>query len=182
VTTQPQRPPTTVTIRLLFDYLYWARDRVLDTAGSLGEGFAATPVVGTRDLRATLAHEIDVEMSWRARLRGEPESAWGAEAEIRPEHIPTVAAVRERWAAEEEAMRAWLEGLSDADLAAPVTANGLEGYALAIYLVHVAEHGVMEIAGAAASLAATGRSTGDLGVLDALDDLAPLPRPGATDA
>src|SRR6185503_1335352 len=69
------RPPTTVTIRLLFDYLYWTRDRVLDTAASLGEAFAETPVVGTRDLRATLAHEMDVEMSWRARPRSSPRSA-----------------------------------------------------------------------------------------------------------
>lgn|GEM_PF-1636082 len=176
------QPPTTVTVRLLFDYLYWTRDRVLDTAASLGAGFAETPVIGTRDLRATLAHEMDVEMSWRGRLRGEPAAAWGPEAEIRPEHVPTLAAVRERWAIEEATMRGWLEGLSEAELAAPVTANGLEGYALAIYLLHVAEHGVMELAGAAASLAATGRSTGDLGVLDALDDLAPLPRPGGSGA
>ena len=180
MTTTP--PPTNVSIGVLFNYLYWLRNRVLDTAAGLGPAFADTPVVGTRDLRATLAHEIDVEMSWRGRLRGEPPAAWGAEAEVKPEHVPTLEAVRERWAAEEAAMRAWLAGLSPADLAAPVRVNNLEGYALAIYLLHVAEHGVMELAGAAAILAAVGRSTGDLGVLDALDDLAPLPRPGASDA
>src|SRR4029079_11106728 len=120
--------------------------------------------------------------SWRGRLRGEPISAWGPDAEIKPERVPTLAAVRQRWAIEEAAMRGWLEGLRYAELSAPVTASGLEGYALAIYLLHVAEHGVMELAGAAAVLAATGRSTGDLGVLDALDDLAPLPRPGSSDA
>ena len=177
-----QSPPTTVSVALLFDYLYWLRDRVLDTAAGLGAGFAETPVVGTRDLRATLAHEIDVEMSWRGRLRGEPAAAWGPEAEIRPEHVPTLEAVRQRWAAEESAMRSWLAGLSPADLEAPVRVNDLEGYSLAIYLLHVAEHGVMELTDAAAILTAVGRSTGDLGVLDALDDLAPLPRPGAADA
>jgi uncharacterized damage-inducible protein DinB len=170
-----------VGIPLLFEYLYWLRDRVLDTAVGLGDGFAETPVVGTRDLRGTLAHEIDVEMSWRARLRGEPPVAWGAEAEIRPEHVPTLEAVRDRWATEESTMRAWLDGLSEADLAAPVTVNDLEGYPLAIYLLHVAEHGVMELNSAAAILAGIGRSTGDLGVLDALDHLAPLPRAGSVD-
>jgi len=174
--------PSAVSIGLLFDYLYWARDRVLGAAATLGDAFAETPVVGTRDLRGTLAHEIDVEMSWRARLRGEPSAAWGAEAEIKPEHVPTLEAVRERWAIEEAAMRSWLAGLTPADLKAPVTANGLEGYSLSMYLLHVVEHGVMELAGAAAILTATGRSTGDLGVLDALDDLAPLPRPGAPGA
>jgi len=169
-------------IPLLFDYLYWLRDRVLQAAAGLGEAFAETPVVGTRDLRGTLAHEIDVEMSWRARLRGEPPAAWGPEVEIRPEHVPTLDAVRDRWATEESAMRAWLDGLSASDLAAPVTVNDLEGYPLAIYLLHVAEHGVMELTSAAAILAGIGRSTGDLGVLDALDDLSPLPRPGSADA
>jgi uncharacterized damage-inducible protein DinB len=172
----------TVGIPLLFDYLYWLRDRVLDTATGLGDAFSDTPIVGTRDLRATLAHELDVEMSWRGRLRGEPPASWGPEAEIKPEHVPTLDAVLARWALEEVAMREWLVGLSAADLVAPVTVNGLEGYTLEIYLLHVVEHGVTELASAAAILAAMGRSTGDLGVLDALDVLAPLPRPGAPDA
>jgi uncharacterized damage-inducible protein DinB len=174
--------PPEVGIPLLFDYLYWLRDRVLAAADGMGDRFADTPVVGTRDLRATLAHEIDVEMSWRARLRGAPAAAWGPEAEIKPDDVPTLDAVRQRWAAEESTMRAWLDGLSAADLAAPVTANELEGYSLAIYLLHVVEHGVMELTTAAAILAGIGRSTGDLGILDALDDLSPLPRPGSADA
>jgi uncharacterized damage-inducible protein DinB len=180
MTAQP--PPSNVSIALLFEYLYWLRDRVLDTAADLGAAFVETPVVGTRDLRGTLAHEIDVEMSWRARLRGEPPAAWGPEAEVKPEHVPTLEAVRQRWAIEESAMRTWLGSLTPADLEAPVRANGLEGYSLAIYLLHVAQHGVMELTDAAAILAAMSRSTGDLGVLDALDDLAPLPRPGTADA
>jgi uncharacterized damage-inducible protein DinB len=174
-------PPATVTVGLLFDYLYWMRDRVLGAAAGLGDRYADTPVVGTRDLRATLAHELDVDMSWRARLRGEPPEAWGPEAEIKPQDVPTLEAAHERWATEEAAMRAWLARLSAADLEAPVTTNGLEGYSLAIYLVHVAEHGVMELAGAAAILAGMGISVGDVGVLNALDDLAPLPRPGSLD-
>jgi uncharacterized damage-inducible protein DinB len=178
------RSPTlpSLGIPLLFDYLYWLRDRVLDTAEGLGDAFASTPVVGTRDLRATLAHELDIELGWRGRLRGEPEEAWGPEAEVKPEHVPNIEAVRERWASEEASMRGWLAGLSAAELAAPVTTNGLEGYPLEIYLLHVVEHGVMELTDAAAILAAMGRSTGDLGVLDALDHLAPLPRPGGPDA
>jgi uncharacterized damage-inducible protein DinB len=175
-------PVPAIGIPLLFDYLYWLRDRVLATAEGLGDAYATTPVVGTRDLRATLAHELDVELGWRGRLRGEQPEAWGPEAEVKPEDVPTLDAVRERWATEEATMRAWLAGLSAADLAAPVTANGLEGYPLEIYLLHVVEHGVMELTDAAAILAAMGRSTGDLGVLDALDDLAPLPRLGAPDA
>jgi len=178
------RPPTvpSVGIPLLFDYLYWLRDRILETAVGLGDAFGDTPIVGTRDLRATLAHELDIELGWRGRLRGEPPEAWGPEAEVKPEHVPTLEAVGERWAEDESTMRSWLAGLSAAELAAPVTANGLEGYPLEIYLLHVVEHGVMELTDAAAILTAMGRSTGDLGVLDALDALAPVPRPGAPGA
>ena len=165
-------------VGLLLDYLYWLRDRVLAAADGLeGDAFQRTAAVHGRDLHATLAHEIDVEMSWRGRLRGQPEDSWGTAAEVRPEHVPTLAAVRDRWAVEEAEMRAWVGSLSEAELAASVTANRLEGYALSVYLLHVVEHGVTELSSAAAILHELGRSTGELGVLNALDDLAPMQPP-----
>jgi uncharacterized damage-inducible protein DinB len=168
--------PAGVGIPLLLDYLYWLRDRVLATAAELdAETFLATPAIHDRDLRATLAHELDVELSWRAKLRGEPPSAWGPEAEVKPDRFPTVADLAEAWAADEAVMRDWIGGLSAGELEQPVTANGLEGYALEIYLMHVIEHGVTEFTSAAAILGQLGRSTGDLGVLNLLDDIAPMP-------
>jgi uncharacterized damage-inducible protein DinB len=63
---------------MLVDYLYWMRDRVLREAAELeSEAFLESPKLHRRDLRATLAHELDVELCWRARLRGEPPEAWG---------------------------------------------------------------------------------------------------------
>ena len=166
---------------LLFDYLFWLRDTVLRAAeGMDDEAFRNTPSVHGRDLRATLVHEIDVELSWRGRLQGLPESAWGQEAGLDPERYPSLASVVEHWRADEATTREWLGGLSPADLAAPVTLNRLEGYPLEIYLLHVVEHGVTELTSAAAILHDLGRSAGELGVLNALDDLAPLPRPGAS--
>ena len=163
-------------IPLLLDYLYWGRDRILAVADGLeGDAFLETPSVHGRNLRATLAHELDVEVSWRGKLRGDPPSAWGPEAEIKPEQFPTLAELATRWRADEAEMRAWIGAMSPADLARPVTVNGLEGYAMAIYLVHVIAHGITEISSAAAILNELGRSTGDLGLLNALDDLAPMP-------
>lgn len=170
-------------VPLLFEYLFWLRDTVLRAAeGMDDEAFRATPEAHGRDLRATLVHEIDVELSWRGRLQGLPESAWGEEAGLDPERYPGLASVVAHWRAEEATTREWLATLTAEDLASPVTANRLEGYPLEIYLLHVVEHGVTELTSAAAILHELGRSAGELGVLNALDDLAPLPRPGGFDA
>lgn len=156
---------------MLLDYLYWARDRVLAEAAALPPAaLLETPSVHGRDLRATLAHELDVEMSWRGRLRGEPPSAWGPEAEVRPEHFPTLAALQDRWRRDEAAMRAWIAALSPADLAAPVRVNGLEGHPMAVYLLHVLTHGITELNAASAILHELGRDVGDMGLLNALDE------------
>jgi uncharacterized damage-inducible protein DinB len=173
------QPLPTLGIPLLFDYLYWLRDRVLRAAGQLeAASFRQTRQMNGRDLRGTLVHELDVELSWRGRLRGEPPEAWGPEAGLDPKRYPTVASLVAQWRTDETEMRTWIGGLDGRTLARPVTANGLEGYPLSIYLLHVVEHGVTEFTSAAAILTELGLSPGELGVLNALDDLAPLPRPG----
>ena len=163
----------------LFDYLYWLRDRVLGAAAGLaGDAFRSTPVVGARDLRGTLVHELDVEWSWRRRLSDDP-ATYDRDAAIEPGEFPELVDLATRWRADEAEMRAWLAGLTAAQLDESVTRNGLEGYTLGVYLVHVVEHGVTELATAAAILHKLGRSTGDLGFLDAMDDMAPRrSRPG----
>src|SRR4029453_18232089 len=78
----------------LFDYLYWMRDTVLRAAAELEtDAFTDRDTVTTRDLRATLVHELDVQWSWRERLRGADWEEWGEAAELRGEDYPTVAAV-----------------------------------------------------------------------------------------
>ena len=52
-------------IALIFDHLYWVRDRILDTASAPGVTWPGTAPAGLLDLRATLVHELDVEWSWR---------------------------------------------------------------------------------------------------------------------
>jgi uncharacterized damage-inducible protein DinB len=179
VTAPGSAPPSPVLgVPLLFDYLYWLRDRIVRAASGLeDEAFRSSPVINGRDLRATLVHELDVELSWRARLRGEPPAAWGEEAGLDPDEFPALADLTARWSRDEVEMRRWVDGLAHPELATPITANGLEGYALSVYLLHVVEHGVTELTSAAAILTEIGRSPGELGVLNALDELAPLPRP-----
>jgi uncharacterized damage-inducible protein DinB len=164
-------------VPLLFDYLFWIRDRVLAAAQGLDDhAFQNTPTLHGRDLRATLVHEIDIEIGWRGRLRGLPESDWGDAAGLDPARFPSLLSVADRWRAEEQSTRAWIAPLSDADLDAHVFLNRLEGYPLSIYLLHMVEHGVTELTTAAAILNELGRPVGDIGVLDALDVLAPMAR------
>lgn len=159
-------------IQLLVGYLYWMRDRVLDTSAALApEAFVATATVNGRDLRQTLVHELDVEWSWRQRLRDAPPETWGPEAELRVEDYPTVEALAAHWRRDEAEMREWIAGLSDDDLQAPWTAGGLEGFPLWYYLMHILSHGIQQLSGAAAIVSETGHSPGDLDFLNAVDDL-----------
>ncbi len=104
----------------LFDYLYWMRDAVLRSAAELSsDAFTSTETVTTRDLRATLVHELDVQWSWRERLRGADWAEWGDDADLKAEDYPTVAALAAHWQRDEAEMRGWLASLTDADLDAP---------------------------------------------------------------
>lgn len=165
----------TTDIETLIDYLYWRRDRVLAGADTLGpEAFVATGGAASRDLRGTLVHELDVERSWRLRLAGAPDADW--DQTLQDGDYPSVGALREDWDRDETDMRAWIAGLSDADLAASVTVNRLDGFALEAYLMHVLTHALQSFGEAGVLLAAAGHSVGDVDFLDFYDERA---RPGA---
>jgi uncharacterized damage-inducible protein DinB len=158
-----------MTIPLLLDYLYWLRDRVLALAGdATTAGWPGNPKVNGRDLRGTLAHEIDVEASWRNKLLGLPIDRWGPAAEVKPDEFPTLASLQARWAEEERAMRSWLDGLDATALATSVAVNGLDGRPLSTYLLHVLAHGIGELFVAAAILRELGHEAGDIGLLESL--------------
>lgn len=159
----------TTDIQALFDYLYWRRDRVLDGADALGaEAFVSTAGVASRDLRGTLVHELDVERSWRLRLQGAPDADW--DQTLQDDDYPAVQAIREHWGRDETEMRAWVAGMSDSGLAATVTVNRLDGFALEAYLTHVVMHGIQSFSEAGVLLAVAGHSVGDVDFLDSYDE------------
>lgn len=96
-------------VQLLFDYHYWARDRLLEAVEPL------TPEQFTRDLgssfrsvRDTLAHIYAAEWVWHSRWLGHSPTA------LPPgETFPDLAAVREKWIDHEGKMRAFLTGLGE---------------------------------------------------------------------
>jgi uncharacterized damage-inducible protein DinB len=156
-------------ITLLFDHLYWVRDKVLDAADDPSLDWPGEAPVGLRGLRATLVHELDVEWSWRRRLLADDRTDFPADdEELRPDDFEDVAAVRARWLEDEGEMRAWLERLADADLASPC---GVErrgpGHPLWFHLMHVYSHGMQQLSDAAWLLSSQdGGSPGEIDFLE----------------
>lgn len=150
----------------LFEYLYWTRDAVLRSAAELStDVFTATDTVTTRDLRATLVHELDVQWSWRERLRGADWAEWGEEAELKGEDYPTVDAVAAHWHRDEANMRAWLTSLTDADLDAPPVRDE-DTLPLWHYVMHLISHGIQQFSEVAVLLTRMGHSPSDVGFLE----------------
>ena len=161
--TDPMRTSDATT---LFDYLYWARDTILAAAANLDNAaFTSPETVTNRDLRDTLVHELDVQWSWRERLRGADWEAWGPDAELRGGDYPTLESVAEHWRRDEAEMRAWLSSLSDPDLDEPPVRDE-DTLPLWFYVMHLISHGIQQFSEAAVLLTRAGHSPGDIGFLE----------------
>ena len=151
-------------IQDLFGYLYWIRDRVLAAAAEAGpDALPSTHPGSSRDLRATLVHELDVEFGWRARLSG------GEEIDLDPADFPTLDAIAQHWQRDEAEMRRWLATLTDEALAAPPPREPDQSFPLWYYLMHVVSHGIQELEEAVVLLGVSGHAPHDLGFLDYAD-------------
>jgi uncharacterized damage-inducible protein DinB len=149
----------------LLDYMYWVNHRLLDAAERLApERLTAPADVTTRNLRATLVHELDVEWSWRLNLQGK---LTDADEDLNPDDYPDVATIRDHWRRDEADMRAWLDSLTDEDLAAPAKSD-LSGDARPLwqYLLHIVFHAAQQQADAATLLTIAGASPDDIGYLE----------------
>jgi uncharacterized damage-inducible protein DinB len=151
--------------RMLFDYCYWARDRLLAAASGLTEGEYARPNGFSRgSLRGILTHVMSAEASWYVRLHeGSPPAGPIAE-----EDAPTLEALGGRWREEESRMRGLLEGLRDEEVRRELVIRRTSGeevrYPLGYYLAHLINHGTQHRSEAAEALTMIGRSPGELDV------------------
>ncbi len=146
----------------LVDYVYWVNGRLLDAAAGLDAAQWTTADAPTvRSLRATLVHELDVEWSWRLNLQGRHAED---EREMEPTDFPDLASLRQRWDDEDAEMRAWIGGLTDQDLDAPVRSElSRDERPLWHYLIHIVTHAAQQQADAATILTTLGHSPGDIG-------------------
>jgi uncharacterized damage-inducible protein DinB len=165
--TTTRRPAVRQTdIATLFDYLYWVNHRLLDKAAELSNedfvsGGGGNPT--TRNLRATLVHELDVEWSWRLNLQQRNDEGAG---ELDPASFPDIHALIARWDEDEREMREWLASLTDDDLARDIdSALTRDRRPLWHYLMHIFTHAQQQQADTATLLSQLGHSPGDIGFI-----------------
>lgn len=135
------------TIRELFDYNYWARDRQLEACGALTPDQFVRPMGSSyASIRDTLAHLMGAEWVWLERWKGNsPTRADVAPNRLSPELFPTLESLQQRWQEVEREVRLYLSGLRDEKLAEPLSYVNFAGqnwsYPLWKTLVHVVNHG-----------------------------------------
>jgi uncharacterized damage-inducible protein DinB len=99
----------------LYDFTCWGRDRVLSVAENLtAEQFDQETRFPYHTVKETLVHMLSAEYAYRMRCQQQPHQA------LKKDDFADLAAVRERWQQEEALMRAYIAGVSEADLNAKV--------------------------------------------------------------
>jgi uncharacterized damage-inducible protein DinB len=150
--------------RFLYDHMCWARDKILAAAGGLSEEEYTRDAGWTyKSIHGILAHTLGGETVWFPRLRGEQPSM------TRPEDVPTREALKAKWAEEESKHRAYLDELTDADIAADMVFTGRDGQERRIprwqILTLVYHHTTQHRSEAAEALSMLGHSPGDFDLL-----------------
>jgi uncharacterized damage-inducible protein DinB len=147
--------------RTLYDYTYWARDRVLNAAAGMSDEEYARPngfVYGS--VRGIFTHCLAAETSWLARWQGETPTP------LPPEELTSVEALASRWRELEAQLRAYLASLSDADTGREVVLRRRDGsetrQPLWQLLTQVVNHATQHRSEAAEALTMVGRSPGDM--------------------
>jgi uncharacterized damage-inducible protein DinB len=157
-------------IIVLFDYNYWANRQILTAAGELpAERFTAPSDITWRNLRGTLVHILDVERSWRGRIRGEPRAKW--DTPLSEKDFPTVGALTDHWERDEAAMRDWLDGLDDDAIGAIVDLGGNDRFPLWCFLLHIVTHSAQRRRDAAILLTNAGHPPAEIDFLYYADSL-----------
>jgi uncharacterized damage-inducible protein DinB len=111
------------TMRELFAYNYWARDRQLEACATLTEEQFQRPLGSSfSSLRDTLVHLVGAEWVWLERWNGRSPQSLPAVVEL-----PTLAAITTLWIAVEQAMRDYLASLNEETLARPLTYTNFTG-------------------------------------------------------
>ncbi|HML23610.1 MAG TPA: DinB family protein [Aggregatilinea sp.] len=152
---------------ILYEYNVWANHHILNAAARVSPDQYAEPVPGLSfgSLRGTLAHILSAEIVWRVRCQeGVSPEALPGEADF-----PTLGVLLERWQAEEAAMHAHLESLSDEAFGQPVRYRSTKGvdYETPLWqiLSHVVNHGTQFRSEAGVVLTRLGFSPGDVDLI-----------------
>jgi uncharacterized damage-inducible protein DinB len=100
----------------LYDYHYWANQKLLGVVAELTPDEFTRPVAGAYgSIRNTLVHVLSAEWGWLDRCGG-PERG----DRLDPEDFPTADSLMQLWLRVEGYMRDFLSGLEDEDLTRPI--------------------------------------------------------------
>jgi uncharacterized damage-inducible protein DinB len=156
------------TVKSLFAYNYWATREILRAAQKLPiEAFTAPSELTYRNLRGTLVHALDVERSWRHRIRGEPRETW--DIELSADAYPSVESLAAAWSADESEMMAWLADTRDEDLARVIDLGPKDRFPMYAFVVHIVIHSTQQRRDAALLIERAGTSPPEIEFLNYAD-------------
>ena len=149
------------TLKLMYEYDIWANNRILDAAEKLApEQLRAPNDLGWNSLFGALVHILDAEYYWRTFLMDNTETDW-----VEEDDFAGLAALRERWAVENEGLRHYIASLTDEKINAPFVYERdgeTRQRPLWHFLVHVYTHSTQHRSECAALLTGFGASPGDM--------------------
>ena len=124
----------------LFAYTRWANGKMLDSVEPLTDEEFHRAIGGSfGSVQGTLAHVYGADWVWLERWHGRSPRAL-SEAQT----VPTLADVREKWAAVQEGHRAFVESLTPEKISQPLTYQNFKGetwtYAIGDALTHLVNH------------------------------------------
>jgi len=128
-------------LRLLLDYHYWGRDRLLDAVEPLtAEQFTRDMGSSFKSIRDTLAHLYFAEWAWYSRWVGHSPTQWPDLA-----RFGDLATLRQGWNENEANVRAFVEHLDETGIERVIEYKLLNGQPGATpfwqMLQHVVNHG-----------------------------------------
>lgn len=150
--------PSLTDFQTLYDFHYWARDRLLEGVTQLTPEQYLQPFAGGwGSIRDTLVHTVNAEEIWFNRLQGRL-----ADRLDDPANTPAMSDLRRRWLESETAVRAYLKALNEATLTRMCHYASTDGrtYATPTWqiLLHVANHATEHRAQVSTALTALGIS------------------------
>src|SRR5688572_30176694 len=113
-------------IRTLYERHWWANGVLADTVAGLGEAVAAREIgrqFSAPSLKGLLYHVYEVDRLWLGRWNGVSPSTLPSEAD----EAPTLTALRSRWTVLEGEQAAFLDHLTETDLARPIEYRLISG-------------------------------------------------------
>jgi uncharacterized damage-inducible protein DinB len=158
-------------IQLLYDYNYWANKRILQAAERCApEQLSQGLPMSWDSVLGTLAHILGAEWIWRMRCHERASPA----ATLDAGQFTTLALLRQRWDAEEQAMRGYVAGLTEAGLDEVIAYQTTQGKPMRRVLwqtlLHLVNHGTQHRGEAALYLTSFGHSPGEIDLSVYLDE------------